>query len=533
MTRPKVLPKTLSYLFLNLILLTYSPATANTNLPLNLKTLEIDTTPLISNSRATTSVYWDRLAQRLIRETNAGPTVSSGTFGALHTAIYNAWSLYNPPASPSFRLRIPRRLRSYTNNPSHASAAMSAAAIELLSDMYPSRISEINRAAIHKLTFKGPREALRGSEQIGRSVARRVLQAYKRSRPTDPIEDLYRLYPRSTDIDRWTPERVPIDDPSGHYQTFLSPEWGRLAPFALRSGKDFRPREPYLFLTAPGGDVSVTDRTITLKNGTLLPVTHALIGPVINRKFVRQVKQVLSYSKRLVRDGAFGKVSAEFWEDGAGTSFPPGKWQSFCQFVSVRDRHNEEQDVKTFFMAANALRDAGIATWNAKLFYYYARPVRAVRDLVQLGLIGRGSADATIKSYNIYSRSVTRSPGREFTTYQNPKGDPSPPFAEYVSGHSTFSAAAAEVLKLATGKDKLGAEVTVPKGVSKFEPGFSPPGDKKLRWATFSDAALEAGQSRLWGGIHFNLGNEEGTKLGRKVGKAVYKRAQRLFKGTA
>src|SRR5439155_354847 len=92
--------------------------------------------------------------------------------------------------------------------------------------------------------------------------------------------------------------------------------------------------------------------------------------------------------------------------------------------------------------------------------------------------------------------------GSEWLPYQA-SSFPTPPFAEYSSGHSTFSAAGAEILRRFTRSDRFGASVTFSAGSSKVEPGAVPASALTLRWHTFSDAANQAGLSRRYGGIHF------------------------------
>jgi hypothetical protein len=104
-----------------------------------------------------------------------------------------------------------------------------------------------------------------------------------------------------------------------------------------------------------------------------------------------------------------------------------------------------------------------------------------------------------------------------------------PAFPEYVSGHSAFSAAAAEVLKRFTGSDWFGGEVTIAAGSSLVEPGAVPVTDVTLRWRTFSAAADEAGMSRRYGGIHFVEGDLRGRELGRAVGLQAWMKARRYF----
>ena len=105
-----------------------------------------------------------------------------------------------------------------------------------------------------------------------------------------------------------------------------------------------------------------------------------------------------------------------------------------------------------------------------------------------------------------------------------------PAFPEYVSGHSTFTAAGATMLAAFTGSDTFGATVTIPADSSKFESG-TPAQAITLSWATFSDASNDAGMSRRYGGIHFMSGDYNGRGLGRQVAQFVWGKAQNYIKG--
>lgn len=107
-----------------------------------------------------------------------------------------------------------------------------------------------------------------------------------------------------------------------------------------------------------------------------------------------------------------------------------------------------------------------------------------------------------------------------------------PAFPEYISGHSTFSAAVAEVLKRFTGSDRLNASYTQRAGTSTFEPGVLPASDITLSWATFSQAADQAGLSRRYGGIHFEPGDMEGRRVGRLVGAQVWNKGLSYINGS-
>jgi hypothetical protein len=104
-----------------------------------------------------------------------------------------------------------------------------------------------------------------------------------------------------------------------------------------------------------------------------------------------------------------------------------------------------------------------------------------------------------------------------------------PPFPEYVSGHSTFSGAGATILSSFFG-EAFGAYVVIPKGWSSFEAN-TPAAPVTLSWPTFTSAADEAGWSRRYGGIHFYTGDNHGRALGRQVAQYVYSNAQNYIQG--
>jgi len=166
-----------------------------------------------------------------------------------------------------------------------------------------------------------------------------------------------------------------------------------------------------------------------------------------------------------------------------------------------------------FFALGNALLDASITVWDTKRSYNYIRPGYLYAGMPVLAWGGPFRGTETI-------------PGEQFQSYI-----PTPPFAEYVSGHSTFSAASAEILRRFTSSDRLGASVTIAAGSSGIEPGLVPAADVVLEWRTFSDAADQAGLSRRYGGIHFESGDFEARALGRRVGRTVWEKARALFLG--
>jgi membrane-associated phospholipid phosphatase len=176
---------------------------------------------------------------------------------------------------------------------------------------------------------------------------------------------------------------------------------------------------------------------------------------------------------------------AYFWADGDGTVTPPGHWNQIAQAVA-RQRGNTLMENARLFAALNiSLADAGILCWVIKFTYDFWRPVTAIQRADE-----DGNPD----------------------TEPDPDWAPlleTPPFPSYTSGHSTFSGAAAAVLADHFG-DKVSFTVT-----SQGVPGAT------RSFRSFWAAAEEAGQSRIYGGIHYQFDNLDGLAMGRHLGRYV------------
>ena len=170
-----------------------------------------------------------------------------------------------------------------------------------------------------------------------------------------------------------------------------------------------------------------------------------------------------------------------------------------------------------FFVLGNALLDASISVWDCKVYFDYVRPISAVRHVF---------AGSLIEAWAGPFQGTRLISAERFRSYIA-----TPPFAEYTSGHSAFSAASAEVLKLFTGRPFLGASFTFKAGASSVEPGAVPAADVTLTWKTFEEAADEAGMSRRLGGIHFRQGDLESKAMGKKIGRQAWTKALRYFDG--
>jgi hypothetical protein len=260
-----------------------------------------------------------------------------------------------------------------------------------------------------------------------------------------------------------------------------------------------------------------------------------------------------AYAPQVVKKNDYWRVVAEYWADGPSSETPPGHWNVLANKVSDssgfkrqlggtgRELSKLEWDVKTYLALNGALHDAAITAWEIKRDTITARPVSLVRYLAVTnnlpeipGLIERRDK-FQIRSWHPYSpmdSNVNWSDADTWIPYQL-NTFVTPAFPGFVSGHSTFSRAAAEVLTDLTGSAFFPGgmlEVVIPAGFLRID--SSPNNEVRLQYATYYDAADQAGQSRIWGGIHIEPDDLTGRRLGKQIGLDAVMLARKYFSGT-
>ncbi len=626
-------------------------------MPAKAVTLTANYTPGVAlGSDVSVARRWNEVLLQAIRNDFARPTVHARNLFHIAAATYDAWVAY----------------ASQDGSVAPTPWLLGTAACELSPPPRPADAETARHEALSFATYRLIRHRFRRSPGKGR-IARDAFVlmdalGYQPDRPSEhgrfgqSLADCYLAFgltdganeagdyanvayqpvnpglrphepgnPMIVDLNRWQPLLLrqfvdqagnPIDAPP----EFLSPEWGRVVPFALAAAHlTYRERDGYVYwlyhdpgppptIDGAAGDiyrwahalVAVWSAELSPEDGAMLDISPAGIGnvgaypasfdeyPAFYGDFAlhsgtgRSLNPATSapYAPQVVPRGDYTRVLAEFWADGPDSETPPGHW--FVILNTVADHpllarrigalgpelDALEWDVKAYFALGGAMHDAAIAAWSIKGFYDYVRPISSIRAMADRGQSSEPEArDFHVDGIALISGFIERiaegdplaGPRGEHAgkikllawrgpdAVQDPASDAAgvgwiraenwwpyqrptfvtPPFAGYVSGHSTYSRAAAEVLERLTG------DAFFPGGMSDFpvrageflvfEDG--PSMDLTLQWATYRDAADQCSLSRIWGGIHPPVDDIPGRLIGAAVGINAWAQAEAHFRG--
>ena len=455
---------------------------------------ETDTTKLGVNNLA---YKWGKLIlEATARDTERykpRPTISSRMLGLVFISIFDAWAHYDVKAIPVYSDNIAKRPEN-EHNLANKEIAISYAAyralneyfyadsalftdfmIELGLDPNDTTTDATTPAGIGNLAVKYLIEKRKGdgSNQYGMEPGS----------SGEPYSDYTSYEPVNTpekniDLKRWQPKYF-ADGKGGFFAPpCLTPYWQNVKTFGLKSSDQFRPVPP------------------------------PAIG---SEQLKKEVEEVVALQAGLTDED---KALVEFMRDGPQSVQQAGHWLILSQYVSERDQHTLDEDVKMYFYNQTTAMDAFIACWDSKMYYDFARPYALVHNYFE-GKEITGWAGPEI--------GMTKLKGEQWRPY-SPETFLCPPFPGYVSGHSSISGACAEALKIFTGSDTFGLEVECVAGILT-EPDHL--GDTvTLKFPTFTEAGEMAGISRVMGGYHIQADNIEGLILGRKVAQEVWKKYQ-------
>ncbi len=241
------------------------------------------------------------------------------------------------------------------------------------------------------------------------------------------------------------------------------PHWGRVRPILLKDASQFRPHGP---------------------------------PPLRSQQYAQALKEVRVFGgKDSIERSQEQTLIARFWSDFSYTETPVGHWNSITRVLLKSTAHTGPEVARLLCQLNVALCDCAIACWDTKFHYEFWRPITAIH---------RADEDD-----NPFTEPVPA-----WTPLLHTPNHP-----EYVSGHSTFSGAALEILTGFFQTENIPFEIsndTMPDVTRKFK--------------TLRDCAAECGESRIWGGIHYRFSCDDGLELGIQVAKWTRERFSLLQK---
>ena len=291
------------------------------------------------------------------------PTITSRYLGLIFTSIFDAWTRYDEKAIPVILKNVERRPEADCTL-KNKEIAISYAAFGAMNEYYYSD-STLFRNFMIELGLDPDNQSLDPNtpEGIGNLAAKAVIEARKNDGSNQygnekgskgiPYFDYTGYQPvnsadKNVDINRWQPKYF-SDGKGGKFAPgCLTPYWQKVKPLALKSADQFRPGPP------------------------------PMIG---SEQLKKEVKEVIDLQANLTDEN---RALVEFMRDGPKSVQQAGHWLKFAQDVSLRDNHTLDEDVKMYFLTEVTAMDAFIASWDAKMYYDFARPYALVHDYLEV-----------------------------------------------------------------------------------------------------------------------------------------------------
>jgi hypothetical protein len=246
-------------------------------------------------------------------------------------------------------------------------------------------------------------------------------------------------------------------------------------------------------------------------------------------QYENEMKQIEQVTSSLTDEQ---KVTAEFWAGGPGTVTPPGMWVVFMDIVIRSNKLNYLKELKYYTVLCSSLYQSSICAWKLKREHLQARPIQKIRQYEYGNSLSQPWNNQTLGQYWLPFQELN------FVT---------PPFPDFVSGHSTFSMSSAKIFcyLLETDTINLNNPVITNDMVSILSPvitktaNFSlnnvfifpntsniennvPSTAINLNWNCWTDMARSSGKSRIYGGIHVESSNQGGLYLGSMIADKIW-----------
>lgn len=299
------------------------------------------------------------------------------------------------------------------------------------------------------------------------------------------------------DPNKWTPLKI-----GASTKNYLTPEWGTKNN-GLLGETDFK---------------DLIDKTST----NLFPS---------DTQYENEMKEVEVITENLTDEQ---KIIAEFWAGGPGTVTPPGMWVVFLDIVLRSNSIKLVKEIKSYAVLCSSLYQSSICAWKLKRNHLQARPIQKIRQYEYGNAINQAWNSQTLGQFWLPYQELN------FVT---------PPFPDFVSGHSTFSSSSAKILCYLLESDMINLSNPVsnigilqylspilnnntanfslnnffvlPK-TSTIQTGVVPTTSVNLKWVCWTEMARSSGKSRIYGGIHVESSNQGGLYLGSMIGDSIW-----------
>ncbi len=412
-------------------------------------------------------IRWNSFANDALRDDLAightpeqgGPTRGAYALAIVQAAVFDAVNSIDGSYQP-YKFKVAAQPGASID------AAAATAAHDTLVALFPSFTSRANALLATDLAAL-PAVAAQNGAAVGHAIAAQMLASRANDHSNDPMS--------------YTPVGQPgfwSSDPLHPGQQGLTPGWGNVTPFTMRSGSQFRAPAP----------PALNSAEYTAAYNEVL----AYGGDAVNSPTIRTAEQT-----------QIGLYWAYDGQPGLGT--PPRLYNQIAQAIALQKGNTDVQNARLFALINLSMADAGIQCWESKYYYGFWRPVTAIR-----GGATDGNADtAGDANWMPLGAPSSNNPGNTNFT---------PPFPAYGSGHATFGAAAFRSIANFYGTDHIPFDFVSDElnGVTRDQNGVIRPVVSR-HFETMSQAAEENGQSRIYLGIHWSFDKVQGISCGNDI----------------
>ena len=400
-------------------------------------------------------IEWNNVYLEAIRQKGGAPCPIARVGAMMHAAIYDAVNSIAKTHQP-YLISIPTAVGASIE------AAVAHAAYQILIQVYPEQKTTFDLRLQESLDRISSADSAQNVES-GRLIGTAAAYAMIAHRTNDGAENTD-PYTSGTNAGDWRPTG------SGNAVT---PNWNKVRPFAMQTGDQFRPSRPAGYATK----------------------RDLLSSP----EYAAQFNEV----KRLGSATSSSRTAEEteiafFWANDLDKTYkPPGQLFRFTQIVAEQRNLSIVENARLFALVGLALGDAAIVAWDAK----YSTDLDLWRPESAVRLADMDGNPATDQDAAWEPLSVDRN-GNRFT----------PPFPAYVSGHATFGATHAGIMRNFFGTDNV---------TFKLDTEDPSAVNVKRAFNSFSSAALENGRSRVYLGVHYQWDADAGYISGTQLADYV------------